>query len=697
MRRHKQREHRPKQKQFIMKRCYMTRLHRFQTTAFRFFPLMLACWLLLSFSFLPGAFAQNKNTTSSESGVASDANAHTILNMVDTDITVLIETISAMTGKSFIIDGNVKGKVNVVSPEKISPEEAYRLFESVLEVNGFALVPSGKFIKVVPAAEARTKSIDTRVDTQKLSNTRNPDDRAITQLIHLKYADAKDVKTLFTPLVSKNSIIQAYADTNTLIIYDVESNIKRLLHILTAIDIPGTGREITTIPLAHADADTLSKTLATIFKTSMSEEKDVSQKTLQFVADERTNTIIFVASEDDTLRIKKLVSLLDKDTPKGKGKIQVYKLNNAEAEEMAQVLQNLQKGTSGSSDAGKEAIFVSSDISITADKATNSLLIMADSADYATIEGIINELDVPKSMVYIEALIMEVSVDKAFELGIEWSVFKDTNIGNDDAVVGGGFNASSGFSNAASNLLYSSGGNVGVVSGTLDLTLGGTTVTIPSLGALIKALQTNEDVHILQTPKLLATDNKEATIKVGKVIPYQTRVSTTDNETYNTYDYKDVGLTLKITPHISEDRTVRLEIFQELSALTGASAEITTTLPTTLNRTVETTVVVEDQNMLVIGGLIDDTYTNKVTKVPLLGSIPLLGRLFRYDSQVGNKTNLYIFITPRVVKNPSEGTRLTDDLQDTLTPEETGIIKLYGPLENSERSMAPNTTEQPSE
>ena len=617
--------------------------------------------------------------------------------MVDTDITVLIETISAMTGKSFIIDGNVKGKVNVVSPEKISPEEAYRLFESVLEVNGFALVPSGKFIKVVPAAEARTKSIDTRVDTQKLSNTRNPDDRAITQLIHLKYADAKDVKTLFTPLVSKNSIIQAYADTNTLIIYDVESNIKRLLHILTAIDIPGTGREITTIPLAHADADTLSKTLATIFKTSMSEEKDVSQKTLQFVADERTNTIIFVASEDDTLRIKKLVSLLDKDTPKGKGKIQVYKLNNAEAEEMAQVLQNLQKGTSGSSDAGKEAIFVSSDISITADKATNSLLIMADSADYATIEGIINELDVPKSMVYIEALIMEVSVDKAFELGIEWSVFKDTNIGNDDAVVGGGFNASSGFSNAASNLLYSSGGNVGVVSGTLDLTLGGTTVTIPSLGALIKALQTNEDVHILQTPKLLATDNKEATIKVGKVIPYQTRVSTTDNETYNTYDYKDVGLTLKITPHISEDRTVRLEIFQELSALTGASAEITTTLPTTLNRTVETTVVVEDQNMLVIGGLIDDTYTNKVTKVPLLGSIPLLGRLFRYDSQVGNKTNLYIFITPRVVKNPSEGTRLTDDLQDTLTPEETGIIKLYGPLENSERSMAPNTTEQPSE
>jgi general secretion pathway protein D len=651
---------------------------------------MLSVWILLSLSLPPAGMGDDGTEASSAGSTASNAQGHTILNMVDTDITVLIETISAMTGKTFIIDGNVKGKVNVVSPEKISPEEAYRLFESVLEVNGFALVPAGKAIKVVPVAEARTKSIETRVKSQELSDTKDPEDKLITQLIHLKYADVKEVKTLFTPLVSKNSVIQPYADTNTLIVADVESNIKRLLHIISAIDVPGIGREVSFIPLAYADADTVSKTLASVFKTSMSTEKDVAQKTLQFVSDQRTNAVIFVASEDDTSRIKKLIALLDRETTRGNGRAHVYSLMHHDAVELVKVLQEIPKGDTTGADNGKSAAVVSDDVSITADEPTNSLIIFADNADYSIIKDIIEQLDTPRSMVYIEAMIMEVSVGKDFELGVEWSVFNDTTIDGDDAIVGGGFNTSNGF--APTDLLTSSGMSMGVVSGSVDLTISGTTYTIPSLGALIKALESDEDVHILSTPKLLTTDNTEASIVVGKKIPYQTRTSTSDNETYNSYDYQNVGLTLDITPHISEDRNVRLKIAMELSALTGASTEISTT-PTTLNRTVETTVIVEDQNMLVIGGLIDDNSTTNVTKVPLLGSIPILGRLFRYDSQIGSKTNLYMFITPRVVKNPSEAVRLTNDVQETLNPVESGMIKLYGPIGGSRNSLEPYTTE----
>jgi general secretion pathway protein D len=357
---------------------------------------------------------------------------------------------------------------------------------------------------------------------------------------------------------------------------------------------------------------------------------------------------------------------------------------------MASILQAIPKEGSNTSGAGKEAAVVSGDITIAADKATNSLIIFADSADYAVIEDIIQKLDTPRSMVHIEVLIMEVSVDKQFDLGINWSVFEDTEIGGDSAIVGGGFNPAGVSSDA---LLSSTGGAIGVISGALQITTSQGTQIVPNMGALITALDKNNDIHILQKPNLTATDNEEASIEVGKKVPYQTRTSTTDNETYNSYDYQSVGLTLKITPHIGEGRNVRLDIYTELSALT---TDAVTTTPTTRNRIVDTTVIVQDQNMLVIGGLIDDNTDKSVSKVPLLGSIPILGRLFQYEKHQSTKTNLYIFITPRVVKNDSEANRLTREIQDNMTPEETEIIELYGPLEGRESITLPHTTE-PSE
>ncbi len=607
---------------------------------------------------------------------ASEAEKSVTIDFNDVDINVLIKFISELTGKNFIIDNRVRGKVTIMSPAKISVAEAYRVFESVLEVNGFATVPAGKVTKIVPSPDARSKNIETRLKAEGTARITDPADKLVTQLIPLTYADAGEVKRLFTPLVSKNSVLLSYGDTNTLIVTDASSNIKRLMDIISAIDVPGIGREVTVIPLQYADADKLVKTLSSIFRPTTKGEQGVTERPLQFVSDQRTNAIIFLASEDDAFRVKQLIALLDQDTPRDKGKIRVFYLEHATAEEMAKVLQDLPtKTTTG--DKGKDGPFVSEKISITADKATNSLIIMADGEDYLVIEEIIKKLDIPRSMVYIESLIMEVNVDKGFDLGVEWSAFGTTSVDGNQGVVGGSFSGSGGLDVAS--LATGTGMSMGIVTGGVDVTLpGGTTMTLPNLGAIIKALESSEDVHILSTPQILTTDNEEATIIVGRNVAFQTKTSTSDNDTYNSYEYRDVGLTLKITPHISKDRMVRLKISQELTALTGTS-EVLTNTPTTLKRSVDTTVIVQDQNMLVIGGLIDDNITNTVTKVPVLGSIPILGRLFRSESKSNNKTNLYIFITPRVVNNPAEAKALLGEKEQSMSPVESGLVKLYGP------------------
>jgi len=658
--------------------------------------LILCCGMFLFPVMNPSAFAAEESTTLSGpqpvQAQASESEKSVTIDFNDVDINVLIQFISELTGKNFIIDNNVRGKVTIISPKKISVDEAYKVFESVLEVNGFAAVPSGPVTKIVPSTDARAKNIETRLTYADSSKGKDTEDKLITQLIPLTYADANQIKMLFTPLVGKTSVILSYADTNTLIVTDAYSNIKRLLHILSVIDVPGIGREVSVIPLAYANADKLVTTLSSVFRASGAAEKGVTQKTLQFVGDERTNTIIFLASEDDTARIKQLISLLDQDTPKGKGNIRVYYLEHATAEEMAKVLQDLPKGkSSGSGEAGKEMPILSEQINITFDKATNSLIIMANSEDYLVIEEIIQKLDIPRSMVYIESLIMEVNVEKKFDLGVEWSVFDDTEIGGNAGVIGGSFSASDGINPA--ELASSNGLSMGFLTGGVQITTALGTITVPNLGALIKTIESDNDIHILSTPKLLTTDNEEATIIVGSNVPYQTKISTssTGNETFNSFEYKNVGLTLKITPHISaEDRMVRLKISQELTALTGSSAEQSVT-PTTLNRSVETTVIVKDRNMLVIGGLIDDNITKTVTRIPVLGRIPILGRLFRSESQNGTKTNLYIFITPRVVKNPAEAKRLLSDIEEKMTPVESGLVKLYGPTEDSDNDPLPES------
>ncbi len=571
------------------------------------------------------------------------------------DLNVLIKFISELTGKNFVIDQRVKGKATIISPSKISVAEAYKVFESVLEVHGFTTIQAGKIIKIVPSPDARSKNIETRLKEESGTGA----DKVVTQLIPLKYATASEIKKLFAPLVSKSSIILDYSPTNTLIVTDVYSNIKRLTKILEAIDILKSGQELSIVTLVYADVQDMAKTLDSIFGAAVSKaQKNAAQSRLiKFVADDRTNTLVILASEGDTIKIKELIAILDTETPKGKETIHVYYLENAIAEDLASVLEALPSKKTESKTA-KAAPVVSSKVRITADKVTNSLIITAEKDDYQTLEAVIKKLDIPRSMVYIECLIMEVDVEKDFLLGTEWIVGEKFRVNGDSYGATGGFSGSDpGFS----NLRGLSGGLTGIASyppgysmGVFgdSISVGG--VTFPSLGAIVQAYKRDKDVNILSTPQILTTDNQEATINVGKNVPYQTRsAAETGVETYSSYEYKDVGVILKITPHNSQDRFVRLVINLEVTQLDELSTT-SSDRPTTFKRTIDTTVIVKDKETVVIGGLIDDRTTATSYGVPCLGDIPIIGWAFKTDNDALEKTNLFIFLTPRVVANPAE-------------------------------------------
>jgi general secretion pathway protein D len=587
------------------------------------------------------------------------------------DINVFIKFMSELTGTNFIVDQRVKGKVTIISPSKISLAEAYKVFESVLEVHGYTTVKSGEVVKIIPSPDARSKSVETRL-REKAAAT---EDRIVTQLIPLKYADVVEIKRLFTPMVSKSSVILAYAPTNTIIITDVYSNIKRLIKILREIDITGIGQEISVIPLEHADASKLVNLLSTIFKPTGKLVKGAPQKVFTMVADERTNIIVMLANEVDTLRIKRLIAMIDKETPRGKGKIHVYYLENANAEELAKVLQEVPT-TKGQAAKGKKAApVVSESVKITADKATNSLIIMADKEDYTVLEEVIRKLDIPRAMVYIESLIMEVNMETSFDLGINWQLFGEVSIDGKETAVGGAFSDTIINSDSAPGLFTPSGLSVGLL--TEPVTIAG--LTVSNIAAIINAVKTDDDFRILSTPQILTTDNAEARITVGENRPYQTRATTDQSGgTFESFEYRDVGKILKITPHVTEGRLVRLNISLEVTNIDLASTLSTaTTLPVTQKRTVDTTVIVKDNHTVVIGGLIDDSTTQNETKVPVLGDIPVLGWMFKSQRQTTEKTNLYIFLTPRVIKSPAEADKVYDMKKGQFDSIEGGEIKLY--------------------
>jgi general secretion pathway protein D len=588
------------------------------------------------------------------------------------DILLFIKFISEVTGKNFVIDDKVKGKVTIVSPTKISVDEAYKVFESVLEVHGFATVPSGTIVKIVPSVAARGKSIETRLREEATS----PEDKVITQLIRLDYANPDELKKLFAPLISKNSVIISYPPSGMLVVTDVLSNIQRLLSIIKAIDVVGIGEEISVIPLEHAIASTMVTTLTTIFQTTGRPTTTRTRKgaptaaaapAVRIVADERTNSLILSASEHDTLRIKQLINLLDQETPRGEGDIRVYYLQYADAEELATVLTALPKETKAPAKGKATAPVISKEVQIVADKATNSLVITANKQDYLALVDVIEKLDISRPMVFIEALIMEVGLRKSFDLGIEWRVGDD--VGTWEGREIGAFGAS-----GSGTTISTAANPPGLSFGFLgeSITIGG--VEFPSLAAVVQAFQSDSDVHILQTPQIMTTDNEEAQVVVAANIPYLSKESAGTEQAYSVYEYKDVGVTLKITPQINQERFLRLEISLEYSTLKTGSLE---DRPSTLKRSAETTVVMKDDHTVVIGGLVGEEINRGASGTPCLGNIPLLGRAFRSSTRTRDLTTLYVFITPHIVEDPTEATKLYEEKKEGIDRMKESVIKMY--------------------
>ena len=572
------------------------------------------------------------------------------------DIRTFIKYISELTGKNFVVDKSVQGNVTIISPTKISDDEAYRVFESVLEVHGYTTVNAGSIIKILPSTEARSQNIE----TLSTGATSNPEDRIVTQLIPLKYSSPEEMKKVLTPLVSKTSVVIAHTASGMLIVTEMLSNIQRLLAIIEAIDVEFFKEDIVVIPLKYATSEAISKIISTIYQQSAAARKEsaVSSSSVTVVPYERINSLVVVAGTSEIERVKSLVLMLDTEAQRGEGNIHVFYLQNASATELIKVLTALPESQAPGKE-GSKLPAISKDVKINADAETNSLVITASKEEYRTIEEVIKKLDIPRRMVYLEALIMEVDTDKTFDVGVQWiggGVFDDGT-----GKVAGGF---SGNTDPAYNMIGGISGEdpslpTGLSLGVLKqgIQIGG--VTFPNIAAILRAYKSDSDINIISTPQILTTDNKKAEISVGENVPYITSQNTTEaQQDYTQYEYKDVSTKLTITPHINQADTLRLEIQTEIIKLKG-NDPTDKFRPTTYKRTADTTVILNDTDTVVIGGIIGQDSTNNVWGVPLLSDIPILGRLFKTESKTSNKTNMFIFITPHIIRNPADLSNMT--------------------------------------
>jgi general secretion pathway protein D len=631
-----------------------------------------------------------------EIGARPESDKTISMDFDQVDIKVFIKFMSELTGKNFVVDDKVRGKVTVLSPTKISVEEAYRVFLSVLEVNGFTTVPSGKVIKVVPSVAARQKSVETR---RAPGFVPRPDDRVITQIVPMRYADSQEIRKLLAPLISKQGVVVAYQPTETLIITDYQSNIQRLLNIIQELDVESGEATISVLQLEYASAETTAKTITQLVESQQKVAKGTRRSRVRaetptkIVPYERINVLIVLADRQNSQMVEELVRSLDQPTPKDAGNIQVIYLENAQAEDLAKVLSGL---PGKAPEKGKEPV-ISADVRVVADKATNSLVITAKPEEFEVLSPVIEKLDIPRRQVFVEGLIMEVTSDNDIRYGVDWRVFGTSNLpGDNEGVVFGASqprNTIDTLTAAAGTLALPANFSVGAVS--FPITIGD--FTFSNLAAIIQASKTNNDFTIISTPQLMTLDNEEASVVVADNIPFSTRVdqgTAVTDRAISSLEYRDVGTTLKVTPQINEKRFVKLKIYEEVSRVlnqTVTSGDQVILAPTTRKRTAETNVEVMDGQTVVIAGLIGEDVDATVTGTPCLMDIPLLGWLFKAKTETGRYTNLLVFLTPHIVATPDEAERIykekaayMDELREGTAAPSDLPVKAGDPLDTPE-------------
>jgi general secretion pathway protein D len=567
------------------------------------------------------------------------------INLKNADIREFVTQISAITGKSFIIDPRVKGDVTVISNVNMDEESVYQLFLSVLQVHGFAAVSAGSAIKIVQTVLAKQSS--------------NPDDfvddleseELVTRVITVTNAPSEEMVKVLRPLIPQYGHIAALSEPNVLIISDHASNINRLVEIINRVDIADS-LEVAIINLKEAWVEDMVKLLEELAPDQIGKSAKGPNR-ISIVASERTNSLVIKGERYTLARVKALVDQLDVPANRS-GTIKVIQLSHSDATKMAEILSNLISSKSKSSEDSMV------EVSIQADEAINALVIRADPSNMIDLIGIIESLDVRRMQVLIEAAIVEVTSDFSQQLGSELAV-GDASTGTTPL----GLTAPSG---TLAQILQGLAAPSGLISppssfGESPLIAGGkVSTTGTSFAFIVKALAANSDVNLLSTPSITTMDNEEAKIVVGQNVPFRTGSTVTGSQgttnPFTTIQREDVGLTLEVTPHINSDSLVRLLIHQEVSevdasSLTVIGSEAAADLITN-KRTIDTTILVENGEVIILGGLIRDKETQAESRVPLLGSIPGLGALFRSRTKNIEKQNLLVFLRPTVLTSGAD-------------------------------------------
>ncbi|CAG9170284.1 type II secretion system secretin GspD [Cupriavidus pinatubonensis] len=669
-----------------------------------------------------------------------------VLNFVNADLESVVKAVGQATGKNFVIDPRVKGTVNLVTEQPVSRAQALETLGSVLRMQGYAMVESNGFTKVVPEADAKLQGSPIVV-----GGGGGRGDQVVTQVFRLNYESANNLVPVLRPMIAPNNTITAYPANNTLVITDYAENLRRLGRIIAAIDAPAAG-EVELVPLKNAIASDTALVLQKLLDPGSATtgaaggggaSVDSSLRTT-VVAEPRSNSLMIRATS--RARLQQARMLIEKlDQPYARpGNIWVVPLKNADAVKLAATLRAIvaadssfatstqpgaagaagaggltnvstptggqytggttasqagmrSTGTSGSSTGGgaygNSAFAASFNPNtqpttggiIQADPSTNALIITASEPVYRNLRAVIEDLDARRAQVYIESMIVEVTSTQASQLGIQWQGLLSSSSGNNN------FFAGTNFGTGGQNILnltlagalYNSNHSAGIVAAQqLVPDVGGLNLGVVNkalgLGALLRALGTNGSVNLLSTPNLITLENEEAKILIGQNIPittgsYAQTGGAASVTPFQTFDRKDVGITLRVRPQITDGGLVKMQIFQESSSVVpGTLTQVQG--PTTNVRSIETNVLVDDGQIIVLGGLIEDSYGDGVQKVPLLGDIPWIGGLFRYENKNRAKTNLLVFLRPYVMRTAGAADRLTQDRYDYMRAQQSDFV-----------------------
>jgi len=611
-----------------------------------------------------------------------------LLNFQQADLQAVVKAMSQMTGRNMLIDPRVRGQVTIVSARAMPVAAAYQVFLSALKAQGFTAVEGpGDSVRIVPVAEAKAAA-----PVNEQPGPPRGGEQVVTQVIVGQHVAVAQLQTVLRPLMSPTSQLSVYEPANALIITDYADNVRRLMRIVEKVDLP-TSTDVTVVPVQHASAVDLAEMVIRLSGTGVTtpgvpgvppSQIAAGGDRFSVVADTRTNSIL--VRSDNPGRIDQLRSLIAKlDVPaRATGSTRVIYLRHAEATKLVEVLRGMLQAVA----AGQPGAPAASPVAarpggtpgaapslIQADEATNSIIINASDAVYNNLRTVIEQLDIRRAQVYVEALIAEMNADRTDELGFQWAGVTgvgQSSVGGFTNFLGAAPSLAAAVASPTTAAAAANGLTVAVLGKSITLPNG---TTVQSLGALARAVTSNQLGNILSTPNLLTLDNYQAKIVVGQNVPFVTGSFTTTATVatpatgavnpFQTIERKDVGLTLRIKPQISEGSTVRLEIYQEVSdiapsLLTGASDLITN------KRSIETKVVVDDGSTIVLGGLIQNTLNETTQGVPLLSEIPILGALFRFKSMEKKRTNLMIFLRPVIIRAPEDAYRVTVDRYEYL-------------------------------